>query len=650
MTGTNPKRILVLDDDADFRNLLRTYLNKQFEGTEVEEHDPLADGVPGEDFEWSRYEVMVLDYNLSIPDVTGLDILQANRHNQLFPATIMLTGAGNEEVAVRALKSGVFDYLRKEKLDKEELHDAIVDAYEKLGSRQERLNEFTNQSQAFNKALFYQQLEEHQQQRGGLDRVLLFISLDNHQEIGEKAGLILRDNIIRHIAKQTYNFFQLDKCNPIITRLSDTTVALLIDEAGTDNTLKKNLQGLCDHLKKRPYEYEGTKYRFTASIGVVRLHDHVGSAESVIQVARQSCTLAEKQENNSFYLYKADTDSSKGPVESTQTSLKEPADTKTTQKDRGAEKTADADREQVTSTSAPPPPTSPPQEKPADAAAEAKPQKAALDDGELEEADLSEDALVVKRAFDEKRIMQTFQSVIPLFSAEEADTEEGEAYYASLEMLNPDSSVSEAGEIFKAANKPAFRKYIDRWMLREAIGRVINSSRPYLFLIPLSKDSLADPSLFNWLRVMLAGFDQRRPGQAIALEIKAADFTALQKPASALISYLAKTHGFKFVLGNVNKDHDLIGLCELGDFNIIRADHQLLINLSESPYEGEEDGKSVVSFLKAKGIRFIADNIEDAMALTTVIGTGADYARGTFIGEPGEQLDDQTNIESVEIV
>ena len=145
------KRLLILDDDADFRKLLLHYLRKIFSGVEIEEFDPVARGVPGEDFDWSRYDVLVLDYYLCIHNVTGLDILQANRKNRLFPAAIMLTGAGNEEVAVRALKAGVYDYLRKENLDKDQLRRSILDAFEKHKVEQQRLSELTNQSNAFNK-------------------------------------------------------------------------------------------------------------------------------------------------------------------------------------------------------------------------------------------------------------------------------------------------------------------------------------------------------------------------------------------------------------------------------------------------------------------------------------------------------------------
>ena len=80
-----------------------------------------------------------------------MDILHANRKKPDFPATIMLTGAGNEEVAVRALKAGVYDYLRKQSLDKQELKASILKAYSNHNQEIERKKDVTQQGKAFNK-------------------------------------------------------------------------------------------------------------------------------------------------------------------------------------------------------------------------------------------------------------------------------------------------------------------------------------------------------------------------------------------------------------------------------------------------------------------------------------------------------------------
>lgn len=123
------QRILVLDDDSEYRKLLLSWLDSLFPEVEVVEYDPVSQGIPDENFDWSAYDVLLLDYNLRLEDATGLNILQNNYSNDDFPPTIMLTGAGSEDVAVRAFKYEVKDYLRKEWVDKDQLKIAVENAF-----------------------------------------------------------------------------------------------------------------------------------------------------------------------------------------------------------------------------------------------------------------------------------------------------------------------------------------------------------------------------------------------------------------------------------------------------------------------------------------------------------------------------------------
>jgi signal transduction histidine kinase/DNA-binding NarL/FixJ family response regulator len=72
-------------------------------------------------------DVILLDYLL--PDADGLEFLRELRELRgSLPIVIMLTGQGNESVAVEAMKYGVKDYLIKGKLTREKLTTAIINA------------------------------------------------------------------------------------------------------------------------------------------------------------------------------------------------------------------------------------------------------------------------------------------------------------------------------------------------------------------------------------------------------------------------------------------------------------------------------------------------------------------------------------------
>jgi len=118
-------RILIIDDDEDLRNLLAHYLKQEWPGVVTELFDPLAREMPDESFALDGYNVIILDYMLGRGD--GLEWLQKFKQRPKCPPILFLTGAGNEIIAVRAMKAGADDYQRKQELTREKLLTSIRD-------------------------------------------------------------------------------------------------------------------------------------------------------------------------------------------------------------------------------------------------------------------------------------------------------------------------------------------------------------------------------------------------------------------------------------------------------------------------------------------------------------------------------------------
>src|SRR5712692_11878764 len=112
-------RVLLIDDDPDLRGLLAHYIRQRWEDAKVEEYDPLSRELPDEAFPLGSYDVVILDYMLGRGD--GLDWLQRLKRRADCPKILFLTGAGNEIIAVRAMKAGADDYQRKQELTRERL-------------------------------------------------------------------------------------------------------------------------------------------------------------------------------------------------------------------------------------------------------------------------------------------------------------------------------------------------------------------------------------------------------------------------------------------------------------------------------------------------------------------------------------------------
>ena len=48
-----------------------------------------------------------------IPDLNGIELVQKVGHLESAPVTIVMTGYGSIEMAVKAIKAGAFDFLQK---------------------------------------------------------------------------------------------------------------------------------------------------------------------------------------------------------------------------------------------------------------------------------------------------------------------------------------------------------------------------------------------------------------------------------------------------------------------------------------------------------------------------------------------------------
>jgi PAS domain S-box-containing protein len=108
--GESAMRILLAEDNADHRELMRLALaghdaTWQVEGV-VSGEEALRHLAEGE-----AYDVVFLDY--SLPRRDGLEVLAEIRRGEAPPPVVMVTGRGDEQVAVEAMKGGAYDYIVK---------------------------------------------------------------------------------------------------------------------------------------------------------------------------------------------------------------------------------------------------------------------------------------------------------------------------------------------------------------------------------------------------------------------------------------------------------------------------------------------------------------------------------------------------------
>ena len=131
-------KVLIIDDNPEYRKLLGHHITAEWPDAQVGEHDPGSNKRPASELDATGYDVVLLDHRLG--DQNGLDWLQEFSRRPGFPPVIFLTDEGNEHLAVRAIKAGAEDYFSKKRIIHDHLIGAIREAVRK-GKRKAALFE-----------------------------------------------------------------------------------------------------------------------------------------------------------------------------------------------------------------------------------------------------------------------------------------------------------------------------------------------------------------------------------------------------------------------------------------------------------------------------------------------------------------------------
>ncbi len=128
------RTLLIVDDSPEDRELYRRYLlrDREYSYTILE----ATLGQEGLEL-WQQHQpdAVLLDYRL--PDLDGLEFLAQLQPSILQPClpVIVVTGQGNEAIAVKAIKAGAQDYIVKEQITPEGLQIAVNGAIEAVRLR-----------------------------------------------------------------------------------------------------------------------------------------------------------------------------------------------------------------------------------------------------------------------------------------------------------------------------------------------------------------------------------------------------------------------------------------------------------------------------------------------------------------------------------
>ncbi len=302
-------KILIIEDNPLDREIYRRLIARGAEHEfEILETDSGESGL-----ELCRSEepdCVLLDFNL--PDLDGLEFLAELKGDEDRPSVpiIMLTGQGNESVAVEAMKRGAQDYLVKGRMDRHMLVRSIDHAIERHRLQQEvdrareverRMAHFDALTGLPNRQLFFDLLRQMtaQAKRNAQLVAVLFIDLDRFKNVNDLHGHAVGDSLLHLVAQR------LTGCvrdSDTVARLGGDEFTMILGGVVQGEDAARVARKILGDMS-RPFEIDDLELSISSSIGISLFPNDDSDVEALLKKADMAMyrEKSEGKDNYQFY-------------------------------------------------------------------------------------------------------------------------------------------------------------------------------------------------------------------------------------------------------------------------------------------------------------------------------------------------------------
>lgn len=302
------RTVLVIDDDPADVEILRRYLQriKECEAEVVEVNRPDEVDSALQD---ASYDIIFLDYLLG--GATGLEIYQDIRAAGCDQPVIMLTGQGNEKIAVDAMKAGVADYLVKGEINPDNLQRTIHAALERaelelrVQQQQQQLERLARVDEVtgLNNRRYFMDRLNHEvlaANRYGSALSVLLMDLDHFKQINDSYGHLVGDKVLAAVALVVNESV---RNTDIAGRYGGEEFCVAV--TGTNQQGARNL---AERIRTGVEGIEftaddGSRFHVTCSIGISEAHPPIDDAKEMIRQADTALYQAKREGRNRVVLY-----------------------------------------------------------------------------------------------------------------------------------------------------------------------------------------------------------------------------------------------------------------------------------------------------------------------------------------------------------
>ena len=211
-----------------------------------------------------------------------------------------------------------------------------------------------------------------------------------------------------------------------------------------------------------------------------------------------------------------------------------------------------------------------------------------------------------------------------------------EMYDLLVRMIDEHGNSVLPSEFLPAAERNNLMKNIDRWMLKAAVDFCGENDADRVF-VRLSRQSVLDASTAPWME---HEFDSRKfDSSRIVVQIPEKDAAQHIKQTRSLVRKLKKL-GVGFALEHYGIDQERFQILDMLKPDYIKVDGELMHSLmTDSDLQGSV--QKIVSAAEQRGIKTIAERVENANAMAVLFQLGLDFMQGHYVHEPEVVLEDR---------
>ncbi|MEX2494762.1 MAG: GGDEF domain-containing protein [Woeseia sp.] len=207
---------------------------------------------------------------------------------------------------------------------------------------------------------------------------------------------------------------------------------------------------------------------------------------------------------------------------------------------------------------------------------------------------------------------------------------ETEAMYDLLvRMVDEQGNTLLPSDFLPAAERNNLMKTIDRWIIGAAMDFCLENKASGVF-VRLSRQSLQDTTLVEWMRQEFR--NRKLEPRRICIQIPEEEAAKYIKPTKQVVEQFREL-GVLFALQHYGVDKNRFQILDILKPDFVKIDGELMHTLPTDTAM-QESVRLVTEAAEERGIRTIAERVENANAMAVLFQLGIHFMQGHYVHEP----------------